>query len=64
MMLPEWVQKHKTVGKEVRNISGRYYLYEVTSKYDPGQKKVTKNNQTLPGQNNPGRTHQTQSRNP
>ena len=45
MALPEWVQKHKTTGKEVRNISGRYYLYEVTSKYDPAKKrsqKVTK----------------------
>lgn len=42
MMLPEWVQKHKTVGKEVRNISGRYYLYEVTSKYDPAKKRSQK----------------------
>lgn len=41
-MLPEWVQKHKTVGKEVRNISGRYYLYEVTSKYDPAKKRSQK----------------------
>jgi transposase len=42
MTLPEWVQKHKTVGKEVRNISGRYYLYEVTSKYDPAKKRSQK----------------------
>ena len=42
MTLPEWVQKHKTRGREVRDISGRYYLYEVTSKYDPTKKRSQK----------------------
>ena len=42
MTFPEWVQKHKTPGKEVRNIKERYYLYEVTSKYDPAKKRSQK----------------------
>jgi transposase len=42
MSLPEWVKKHKTPGTEVRTNSGRYYLYKVTSKYDPTIKRSRK----------------------
>ena len=42
MALPDWVQKHKTAGTEIRNIKEHYYVYEVTSKYDPTKKKDPK----------------------
>ena len=42
MPLPEWVQKHKTPGTEVRNIKEHYYLYQVTSKYNPAKKRSQK----------------------
>jgi len=38
---PEWATKFKTKGTELRLISGRYYLYQITSKYDK-ERKVTK----------------------
>jgi Transposase DDE domain len=42
MALPDWVQKHKTAGTEIRNIKEHYYVYEVTSKYDPTKKRSQK----------------------
>ena len=42
MALPDWVQKHKAAGTEIRNINQRYYLYEVTSKYNPAKKRSQK----------------------
>ena len=39
---PEWALKHKLKGTELRNIKGRYYLYSVTSKYDPALKRSRK----------------------
>ena len=39
---PAWALKHKTKGTELRNIKGRYYLYSVTSKYDPALKRSRK----------------------
>jgi hypothetical protein len=41
MAHPDWVLKHKQKNTEIRNIKGRYYLYQITSKWDP-QKKRTK----------------------
>ena len=39
---PEWATKHKRKGAELRLIGGRYYLYEVTSKWDPVKKRPKK----------------------
>ena len=39
---PQWALKHKIRGTELRNIKGRYYLYSVTSKYDPALKRSRK----------------------
>ncbi len=39
---PEWATKHKKKGTELRLIGGRYYLYEVTSKWDPEKKRPKK----------------------
>lgn len=39
---PQWALKHKKKGTELRNIRGRYYLYEVTSKYDKEKKRARK----------------------
>lgn len=39
---PEWATKHRTPRTELRRISGRYYLYEVSSKYDPVKKRAKK----------------------
>ncbi len=39
---PAWALRHKAKGTELRNIKGRYYLYSVTSKYDPALKRSRK----------------------
>jgi len=39
---PEWALKHKRKGTELRLINGKYYLYEVTSKWDPEKKRPRK----------------------
>lgn len=39
---PDWALAHKRKGTELRLIRGRYYLYEVTSKWDPQEKKTRK----------------------
>jgi len=39
---PGWATKHKKKGTELRFINGRYYLYEVTSKWDPAKKRSKK----------------------
>jgi transposase len=41
MAHPDWVLKHKQKNTEIRNIKRRYYLYNITSKWD-SQKKRTK----------------------
>ena len=41
MVHPEWALKHKTKGTELRHINGKYYLYQITSKWDK-VKKVTR----------------------
>ena len=40
--LPDWVLKHKISGTEVRTREGRYYLYQITSKWDPIKKRSQK----------------------
>jgi len=42
MSHPEWVLKHKLKNTEIRNIRGRYYLYKITSKWDPEKKRTKK----------------------
>jgi hypothetical protein len=39
---PEWALAHKRKGTELRRINGRYYLYEVSSKWDPVKKRPRK----------------------
>jgi len=39
---PEWALAHKRKGTELRFISGKYYLYEVTSKWNPEKKRAVK----------------------
>ena len=39
---PEWALKHKTRGTELRLIKGHYYLYEVSSKWNPEKKRTQK----------------------
>lgn len=40
--LPEWVLNHKKKGTEIRFLSGRYYMYEVSSKWNPEKKRAQK----------------------
>lgn len=42
MAHPEWALMHKTKGTELRLIRGKYYLYEITSKWDKEAKKTRK----------------------
>jgi len=42
MKHPEWALKHKRKGTELRHINGTYYLYEVTSKWNPEKKRPQK----------------------
>jgi hypothetical protein len=39
---PDWALAHKRKGTELRLISGKYYLYEVTSKWSPEKKRPVK----------------------
>jgi hypothetical protein len=39
---PQWALKYKTKGTELRLINGRYYLYKITSKWDPIKKRSKK----------------------
>ena len=39
---PKWATKHKRKGAELRLINGRYYLYEVSSKWDSEKKRAKK----------------------
>jgi len=41
-IFPPWVEKHRKPGVELRNINGRYYLYEVSSYYDAKTKRTKK----------------------
>lgn len=39
---PEWALKHKEKGTELRLINGTYYLYKITSKWNPEKKRSQK----------------------
>jgi transposase len=39
---PSWATQHRTKGTELRFLSGKYYLYAVSSKYDPILKRAKK----------------------
>jgi len=39
---PEWVLKYKTTGTEIRKFGSNYYLYKVTSKWNPQLKRSKK----------------------
>ena len=39
---PEWALKHKKTGTELRLMKGRYYLYEVSSKWNKEKKRAQK----------------------
>ena len=39
---PQWALKHKRKGTELRFINGTYYLYRITSKWDPEIKRSKK----------------------
>ena len=39
---PEWALACKRKGTELRLINGKYYLYEVTSKWNPEKKRSVK----------------------
>ena len=39
---PDWVLKHKKPKTEIRKIKNNYYLYEVSSKWDPQKKRAKK----------------------
>jgi transposase len=42
MELPTWVLQHKIKGTEIRKFKENYYLYKVTSKYNPEKKRSQK----------------------
>lgn len=42
MSFPDWVEKHRKPGVELRHQRGKYYAYRVTSKYDPAVKRSRK----------------------
>jgi len=44
---PEWALKHKKPGTELRLMKGRYYLYEVSSKWNKEKKRAQKLHQAV-----------------
>jgi hypothetical protein len=40
--IPYWVAKHKGKGTEVKKIGDNYYLYKITSKWNPIKKRADK----------------------
>jgi hypothetical protein len=40
--LPDWVAQHKRPGTEIRLISGKYYLYQISSQWDVALKRSKK----------------------
>ncbi len=42
MVLPDWVLKHKIPNTEIRNIRGKYYLYNITSVWCPEKQRTKK----------------------
>ena len=42
MAIPNWVKKHRKPKQEIKSIGGRYYVYEVSSAWDPVLKRTRK----------------------
>ena len=42
MAYPEWVEKYRKSGTNISCIRGKYYLYEVSSKWDSQKKRAQK----------------------
>ena len=42
MTYPEWVEKYRAAGKEIKQIHGRYYLYERKTVWDKDKKQPKK----------------------
>jgi hypothetical protein len=42
MPLPDWVEKHKKTGYEIKHINNKYYLYKLKSKWHKTKKKPVK----------------------
>jgi len=42
MPYPEWVEKHKVQGCEIKKINGKYYLYKLRSRWDADKKRAVK----------------------
>ena len=42
MAYPDWVETFRRPGTNITCIRGKYYLYEVTSKWDPEKKRARK----------------------
>jgi len=42
MAYPEWVEKNRLQGCEIKCISGKYYLYKLKSRWDPDKGKAVK----------------------
>lgn len=40
--LPDWVEEHRETGMEIRERSGNYYAYKVTSEWDPDKGRPQK----------------------
>lgn len=47
--LPEWVSKHKIKGTQIIKIKNNFYLYKITSKWDPEKKRAVKKNEKYLG---------------
>lgn len=39
---PQWATKHRCKGTELRLLGGKYYLYEISSKWNPEKKRAQK----------------------
>ena len=42
MKIPEWARKYRKKGTEVKDIGGNYYLYKISSKWNPKKKRSDK----------------------
>ena len=54
---PEWVTAHRQKGTEIRHIKGQYYVYEVSSKWNPDKKRAQKITSAYSGEFGPEYSH-------
>lgn len=59
---PDWVIKHKRKGTAIHRIRGKYYLYEVTSKWDKRLKRARKITKSYIGRITPDGLHKPEYR--